>query len=73
MKENHKKSFSSGPPRYLVCCDGRPIGVAARFEAALEIAGDTAAQASGGSVTIYEIATGVHVDVAKAPDGGAPD
>jgi hypothetical protein len=62
-KENPPMSFSSGPPRYLVNCGGRPRQSAPTLERAHEIARELAAAGSEGLITIYEIETGIHFNV----------
>jgi hypothetical protein len=71
MENRRRTSFSSGPPRYLICRDRRPVAAVAVNESAAEAAQALASRYPGTSVTIYEIATGIHVEVVtRGPVGG---
>jgi hypothetical protein len=62
MKYRRRTSFSSGPSRYLVCCDRRPLATELTFESAAKAAKALSALHPGASFTIYDIWTGIHVE-----------
>jgi hypothetical protein len=68
MEKKSRTSFSSGQPRYLVCCGGRPRQAAATLERAFELVRELAVERSEAPITIYEIETGTHLnDLSGAP------
>jgi hypothetical protein len=73
MNKGPRKSFSSGPPKFLVCRLGSPTFAAATFAAAVELAGKLAVDHPDWSITIYEIATGAHHDFAAGATTGTEE
>jgi hypothetical protein len=71
MKFRQGTSFSSAPPRYLVCRDRRPVATAPSYESAAEAAKAMAERHRGAAFTIYDIVTGLHVEA--GPPGAGND
>jgi hypothetical protein len=64
-EERERQPARPASEGFLVCLDGMPIARATSCDLALAMAEDLLDAASEGDYSVYEVATGIHLDVIR--------